>query len=37
VESPLDFNECVSKDECMRLLDDQCTYINKKFDEIGTC
>jgi hypothetical protein len=34
VEIPSDFNECVSKDELMRLLDDQRTYINEKFEEM---
>jgi hypothetical protein len=33
-ESPSDFNESVSKDELTRLLDDQCTYMNGKFDEL---
>jgi hypothetical protein len=33
-ESPLNFNECVSKDELTRFLDDQCTYMNGKFDEL---
>jgi hypothetical protein len=33
-QSPLDFNECVFKDELMRLLDDQRTYITKKFEEM---
>jgi hypothetical protein len=28
VESPLDFNECVSRDKLTRLLDDQRTYMN---------
>jgi hypothetical protein len=34
VESPSDFNECASKDELKRLLDDQRTYINEKFEEM---
>jgi hypothetical protein len=34
VESPLDFNECVSKDELTRLLDDQRTNVNEKFEEM---
>jgi hypothetical protein len=33
-ESPSDFNECVSKDELTRLLDDQRTYMNGKLDEL---
>jgi hypothetical protein len=33
-ESPSDFNECVSKDELTRLLDDQRTYITEKFEEM---
>jgi hypothetical protein len=33
-ESPSDFNECVSKDELTRLLDDQRSYMNGKFDEL---
>ena len=33
VESPLDFNECVSKDELKKLVDDQHTYIDGKFNE----
>ena len=32
-ESPLDFNECVSKDELKKLVDDQRTYIDRKFNE----
>nr|XP_034583004.1 uncharacterized protein LOC117846013 [Setaria viridis] len=34
VESPLDFNECVSKDELTKLLADQRTYIDGKFDDL---
>jgi hypothetical protein len=34
VEPPSDFNKCVSKDELTRLLDDQRTYITKKFEEM---
>jgi hypothetical protein len=34
VESPSDFNECLSKDKLTRLLDDQCTYMNGKFEEM---
>ena len=30
----MDFNECVSKNELQRLVDDQCTYIDGKFDEL---
>ena len=33
-ESPTDFNECVSKNELQKLVDDQRTYINGKFDEL---
>ena len=33
-ESPTDFNECVSKDELKKLVDDQRTYINGKFNEL---
>ena len=33
-ESPTDFNECVSKNELQRLVDDQRTYIDGKFDEL---
>ncbi|KAG2538416.1 hypothetical protein PVAP13_9NG430214 [Panicum virgatum] len=33
-ESPTDFNECVSKNELQRLIDDQRTYIDGKFDEL---
>ena len=28
------FNECVSKDELTKLVDDQGTYMNGKFDEL---
>jgi hypothetical protein len=34
VESPSDFNECVSKDKLTRLHYDQRTYINEKFEEM---
>jgi hypothetical protein len=34
VESPLDFNECVSRDELTRLVDDRRTYMNEEFDEL---
>jgi hypothetical protein len=34
VEFSSDFNECVFKDELMRLLDDQRTYMNEKFEEM---
>ena len=30
----MDFNECVSKDELKRLVDDQRTYIDGKFNEL---
>ena len=30
----MDFNECVSKDELRRLVDDQCIYIDGEFDEL---
>ena len=33
-ESPTDFNECVSKDELKKLVDDQRTYIDGKFNEM---
>ena len=33
-DSPSDFNECVSKDELKRLVDDQRTYIDEKFNEM---
>src|SRR6185437_9815587 len=33
-ESPMDFNECVSKNELQKLVDDQRTYIDGKFDEL---
>ena len=33
-ESPTDFNECVSKDEFKKLVDDQRTYIDGKFNEL---
>ena len=33
-ESPTDFNECVSKNELQKLVDDQRTYIDGKFDEL---
>ena len=33
-ESPSDFSECVSKNELQRLVDDQRTYIDGKFDEL---
>ena len=33
-ESPSDFNECVSKDELKKLIDDQRTYIDRKFNEL---
>ena len=33
-ESPRDFNECVSKNELQKLVDDQRTYIDGKFDEL---
>jgi len=32
--SPSTFNECVSKEELQRPVDDQRTYINGKFDEL---
>ena len=32
--SPSAFNECVSKDELKKLVDDQCTYIDGKFNEM---
>ena len=32
-ESSTDFNECVSKDELKKLVDDQRTYIDRKFNE----
>ena len=32
--SPSAFNECVSKDELHILVDDQCTYIDGKFDKL---
>ena len=33
-ESPSNFNECVSKNKLQRLVDDQRTYIDEKFDEL---
>ena len=33
-ESPTDFNKCVSKNELQKLVDDQRTYIDGKFDEL---
>ena len=33
-ESPSDFNECVLKDELRKLVDDQRTYIDGKFEEL---
>ena len=33
-KSPTDFNECVSKDELKKLVDDQRTYIDGKFEEL---
>ena len=33
-ESPTDFNECVSKDELKKLVDDQRTYIDEKCNEM---
>ena len=30
----MDFNECLSKNELQRLVDDQRTYIDEKFDEL---
>ena len=33
-ESPTDFNECVSKDELKKLVDDQRTYIDGKLNEM---
>ena len=33
-ESPTDFNECISKDELKKLVDDQRTYIDVKFDKL---
>ena len=33
-ESPTDFNECVSKNELQKLVDDQRNYIDGKFDEL---
>ena len=33
-ESPTDINEYVSKNELQRLVDDQRTYIDGKFDEL---
>jgi len=33
-DSPTDFNECVSKDELWKLVDDQRTYIDGKFEEL---
>ena len=30
----MDFNECVSKDELKKLVDDQRTYIDGKFNEM---
>ena len=33
-ESPTDFNECISKDELKKLVDDQRTYIDGKFNEL---
>jgi len=33
-ESPTDFNECISKDELKKLVDDQRTYIDEKFNEM---
>ena len=33
-ESPSNFNECVSKNKLQRLVDDQRTYIDRKFDEL---
>ena len=33
-ESPTDFNECVSKNELQKLVDDQRTYIDGKSDEL---
>src|SRR6185312_13991419 len=33
-ESPTYFNECVSKDELKKLVDDQCTYIDGKLNEM---
>ena len=33
-ESPSDFNECISKDEIKKLVDDQRTYIDEKFNEM---
>ena len=30
----MDFNECVSNNELQRLVDDQRTYIDGKFDEL---
>ena len=30
----MDFNECLSKNELQRLVDDQRTYIDGKFDEL---
>ena len=32
--SPTDFNECISKDELKKLVDDQRTYIDGKFNEM---
>ena len=33
-ESPTDINECISKDNLKKLVDDQCTYIDVKFNEM---
>ena len=33
-KSPTDFNKCVSKNELQKLVDDQRTYIDEKFDEL---
>ena len=30
----MDFNKCFSKDELKKLVDDQCTYIDGKFNEM---
>ena len=34
MESPTDFNECVSKDELMRLVTEQRTYMQEQFDAL---